>query len=191
MARLPKIIIMIAAMTAIFLWLSTAINSCGNNADDLLGDATEKVSEGTEEFIDDFSDDIFEDDSDELFEDDDETYDSAYVAGDEADAEIEEVDFTATNDEPAYTAQAPTPTYSSSGGEYLVIAGNYLVESNARKMTRKLSNLGYPSADIGVFDRSQYHTVIASRQDSYGAALEISNAIKQQGIDCYVKKKQY
>lgn len=193
MARLPKLIIMIAAMTAIFLWLSTAFNACGNNADDLLGDTTELVgdlAEDTDEFVDDFSEDIFEDDSDDLFEDDEDSYETDYVTGDAA----EEVDFTTSepetnNSKSSYTS-SPTPAYTA-GGEYLVIAGNYLVESNAREMTRKLDNLGYPSADIGVFDLSQYHTVIASRHSNYGAAVEVANAIKRQGIECYVKKKQY
>jgi len=196
MARLPKLIIMIAAFTAIFLWLSTAFNACGNNADDLLGDTIEvagEVAEDADEFVEDFSEDIFEDDGDDLFEEDD-TYESDYVSGDEAE---EEVDFTEVDPEPVASTSTSYSTSSSSnssysaGGEYLVIAGNYLVESNAKEMTRKLSNLGYPSADIGVFDRSQYHTVIASRHSSYSSALEVENAIKRQGIDCYVKKKQY
>ena len=73
----------------------------------------------------------------------------------------------------------------------MVIAGNYLVKTNANGMMKKLDNMGYPNSEVGVFDRSQYHTVIAYRSDSYSSALKVSNAIKRQGIDCYVKKKQY
>ncbi len=181
MGRLPKIIIMIAAMTAIFLWMSTAFNSCGDK-DDILNDTTETIDEiidDTDEFVDEISEDIFSDDSEEYD-------DSDFVSGDEA----TDIDFTSTDDsDDSYTS---TPSYtSSSSGDYMVIAGNYLVESNANGMARKLNNLGYPSAEIGIFDRSQYHTVIASRHDSYSAALEVSNAINRQGIECYVKKRQY
>ena len=170
---------MIVAMTAIFLWMSTAFNSCGDK-DSILDDTTEtyeEIIDDTDEFVDEISDDdIFEDAED-------------FVEADFASDETEEVDFTSDDNTESYSP--PTSYSSNSSGAYMVIAGNYLVESNARGMTRKLSNLGYPNAEIGVFDRSQYHTVIASRHSSYGAALEVKNAIDQQGIDCYVKKKQY
>ena len=182
MGRLPKIILMIAAMTAIFLWMSFAFNSCGDK-DDILDDSTETIDEiidDTDEFVDSVTDDIFADDTEEYVDSDD------FVSADEA----TDVDFTSSDD--ADDSYTPTPSYtSSSSGNYMVIAGNYLVESNANSMTRKLSNLGYPNADIGIFDRSQYHTVIASRHDSYAAALEVANAINRQGIECYVKKRQY
>lgn len=191
MGRLPKIILMIAAMTAIFLWMSTAFNACGNSADGLLDDTSETVEEiidDTDEFVDDLSDDLFEDD--DLFANDEDTDDADFVTADEA----ADVDFTETTsyEDTDYTS-SETTSYSSSNssGDYMVIAGNYLVQSNARGMTKKLANLGYPNAEIGVFDRSQYHTVIAYRDDNYGSAVEIANAIKRQGIDCYVKKRQF
>jgi len=201
MGRLPKIIMMITAMTAIFLWMSTAFNSCGNKADDLMDDSTEllgDISDDAEDFIDD-SDDIFEDSDDDIFDDSDDIFeddsandnynddsDDTFVSGDEAATEYTEPD-----PEPDYTEPAPVTQSHSSSGQYMVIAGNYLVESNARQMIRKLDNLGYPSSEIGIFDRSQYHTVIAYRSDSYSAAAEVSNAIKRQGVDCYVKRKEY
>jgi len=193
MGRLPKIILMIAAMTAIFLWISTAFNSCGTKADDLLDDSAEFLDEvSDDDLFDDADDDIFANDSDDdLFEDD--FADDSFVEGDEADNSDyldPEPDYTTTTSAPAVTTSSPRTT-SSYGGEYMVIAGNYLVKSNANVMIRKLANLGYPNSDIGVFDRSQYHTVIAYRSDSYSSAMEVSNAIKRQGVDCYVKKKEY
>ena len=71
----------------------------------------------------------------------------------------------------------------------MLIAGNYLVESNANEMRRKLSNLGFGNAEVAIFDNSQYHTVIASRYSDYGRALESSSDLKAKGIDCYVKKR--
>ncbi len=179
-------------MTALFLWISTAFNSCGTKADDILNDTSELASEtidDADDFFDD-ADDIFEDDGDDIFVD--EVEDDSY-ADDSFDNSEEVIDTDYTEPTSTYSAPASTSTtksYSSSG-EYMVIAGNYLVESNARTMMKKLSNLGYPGAEIGVFDRSQYHTVIAQRSNSYSAAMELSNAIKRQGIDSYVKRKQY
>lgn len=191
MGRLPKIILMIAAMTAIFLWMSTAFNACGNSADGLLDETNETLEEiidDTDEFVDDLGDDLFEDD--DLFANDSDSDDTDFVTADEA----VDMDFTETSsdEESDYTSTESTNfSNSNSSGDYMVIAGNYLVQSNARGMTKKLSNLGYPNAEIGVFDRSQYHTVIAYRDNNYGSAVEIANAIKRQGIDCYVKKRQF
>jgi len=188
MGRLPKIIFMIISMTALFLLISTCFNSCGNKADDVLDDASELSDDMDDLFADD---DIFEDNSDEIFEDDEETEyeDDTFVEGDEADNSDyvdPEPDYTETD----YTTPAASTSHSTAG-DYMVIAGNYLVESNARSMIRKLDNMGYPNSEVGVFDRSQYHTVIAYRSDSYSSSLEVANAIKRQGIDCYVKKRQF
>jgi hypothetical protein len=71
----------------------------------------------------------------------------------------------------------------------MLIAGNYLVQSNANEMRSKLSNLGFANAEVAIFDNSQYHTVIASRYSDYGEALESSSNLKAKGIDCYVKKR--
>ncbi len=195
MERLPRIIFITIATTALFLWISSAFTACGEK--DLVSDTTELVSntaDSAEDFADDLGDDIFGDDSDDdMFITDDNDYEDDdyeedyYVEGDEA----VETDFTEPVSEPKQTyTPAPTKTYSS-GGEYMVIAGNYLVESNAREMTTKLSNLGYSNAEIGVFERSQYHTVIASRHSSNSSAIQTANALRNRGVDCYVKRKTY
>lgn len=189
MERLPKIILMVVAMTAIFLWVSTAFNSCGEK--DLLDeDLVSETSDDLSDFSDDVGDDIFgdsdEDDDNFLF--DDEVEEDDYTD----DSDDEEVDFTsAVEDDEVVSQPASRPTSYSSSGEWMVIAGNYLVESNARVMINKLKNLGYTNSEIGVFERSQYHTVIASRHSSNSAAIRASNEIKNRGVECYVKKKTY
>jgi hypothetical protein len=195
MERLPKIIIMIVAMTAIFLWVSTAFNSCGDK--DLIEDTDDIVSDSGDEidYSDAVGDDIFgstdeEDEEDFLFDDKgDAEEESTY------DDDTEEVDFTSpVADDNDYEPSKPVstrPSSYSSSGEWMVIAGNYLVESNARVMIRKLRNLGYNNSEIGVFERSQYHTVIASRHTSNSAAIKAANQIKNRGVECYVKKKEY
>lgn len=208
MERLPRIVMILVATTAIFLWLSSAFTSCGNkdldNSADVL--VTETIDD-SDEFADDLGEDIFgssdDTDSDAFYtEDEDE---DMYIADEEEDVET---DFTtppsASSSSSTYSSStpktrykpAPTPaktaraTYSSDG-QYMVIAGNYLVKTNANEMIRKLANLGYGSAEIGVFERSQYHTVIASRHSSNSSALQTANALKNRGVDCYVKRKTY
>jgi len=175
---------MVAAMTAIFLWMSTAFNSCGTKSDDLLNEPLETSQDfSDDDFLDD---DFFEDDSDDFFSDDSEEED---VVIDDDEEEYEEVDFTEpvapSKPKPKVTSKprkssastpASKPVYSTSG-DYLIIAGNYLVKTNADIMIKKLKNMGYPDAEIGVFDDSQYHTVIAARLDSYSSDTDFWRGI--------------
>ena len=47
------------------------------------------------------------------------------------------------------------------------------------------------AGEIVIFDRSQYHTVVASRFESYNTALQSASNLKQKGVDCYVKKQSF
>ncbi len=78
---------------------------------------------------------------------------------------------------------------ASSGGRYLVVAGSYLVKSNANKMKQRLYNLGYNS-EIVNFDLSQYYSVLAGRFSSRKEANEAVSILKRSGIDCYVHRKK-
>jgi len=176
-------------MTATFL---LAFNSCGNK-DEMEDETSVLVDDDSDVFSDDLGEDIFGDDDD----DDEDFLFSETADSDSDDDDDTETDFTSvpSNDsKPDYSAPAKTTTSSrpkSSSGQYMVIAGNYLVKANADQMIRKLRNLGYDNAEIGIFERSQYHTVIASRHSSNSAALSSANDIKYKGVDCYVKKKTY
>ncbi len=77
----------------------------------------------------------------------------------------------------------------SSYGSYFVVAGSYIVESNAKKMKTKLSKLGYNS-EVVVFDLSQYYTVLAGRFGTRSKASQAVRNLKSNGIDCYVQKKK-
>ena len=183
MGKLFKIITWIIVLSVVYIWFSTVFKSCNNNAQDGLDsamDTIENVAEDTQDAVTDVGEDLFEDednDSDDTEEEDGETY-----------LEEEEIIEEEIIDDPV--EEAPRYTNSgSSSGQYLLIAGNYLVESNGNVMIKKLKNLGYSSADIAIFDNSQYHTVIASRYSSYNEALRAESNLKAKGIDCYVKRK--
>ena len=192
MNKVLKIVMWTLVLAVLYIWLSSIFKSCGNKVDNLNDD----IVDGTEEIIDDVGDGVEEiiDGTEELFEDeedgidysDDEDYDTQEEIVEEI-IEEEEVDPTP----PArYTKNTSTSSsVVSSSGSYMLIAGNYLVESNANSMKQKLQNLGYGSAEIAVFDNSPYHTVIAQRYTDYSRAVNASSNLKDKGVDCYVKKR--
>ncbi|MBK9256166.1 MAG: SPOR domain-containing protein [Saprospiraceae bacterium] len=79
---------------------------------------------------------------------------------------------------------------TSTEGDYLVMAGSYLLEENANKMAAKLRSLGYSNAGVSIFNASQYYSVIAVRHTTQQKAQLSVDALKRQGVECYVKKKQ-
>ncbi|MEL6124482.1 MAG: SPOR domain-containing protein [Bacteroidota bacterium] len=113
---------------------------------------------------------------------------------DEQDAEsTTTTDSQASSDQGSISSTAstqPTSTSYSSGGRYVVVAGNYLLEGNADNMVSKLRKEGYGSAEKVVFDLSQYYTVIASRHASRNAAGAASANLKSMGVDNYVVTRE-
>ncbi len=204
--RYLKITLSGTALFLLYIWVSILLNSCNNNkpvysedsvelTEEELGgiDYTEDEFEGenSSSDIDDSDSDMYNsvndnEDSDEVEEDDD------YVAGDYTSSEPEK-----TRLEPR-KKPVPTKTFTSSSsnnttssyGDYLVIAGSYLLEDNARKMIQKLKGMGYSNAEIVYFDQSQYHSICAGKYDSRNTAKATSSDLKNQGIDSYVHRKQ-
>ena len=184
MSKLVKIVVSVLALSLFYLWISSFFQSCGNKSAD--GESQiDLVEEIPEEEIIDVSDEDF-------FEDTGEFPDETATA--ESFEELEETMLSEQTPTSTTTNSSSnsTPSYNtstSSGGDYMLISGNYLVENNAREMVRKLNNLGYTNAEVVIFDRSQYHTVVASRFTAYDAALRSASTLKQKGVDCYVKKR--
>lgn len=153
--------------------------------------------------------------SESFFEDESPGYESAttesgiepdYTTGSSS-QEAGEVDYTApvtsapaTKTPPKSTPLSPTTTTprsvppatstSSYSGDFMLVAGNYLVESNASSMVTKLKAQGYSSAEHVVFDLSQYYTVIAGRYNTRNAADQASASLKRKGFDNYVLKSK-
>lgn len=100
-----------------------------------------------------------------------------------------------TTSKPKPRVQSSTPSRSSAstastGGNYLVVAGSYLIKDNAEKMITKLKNIGYSGAEIVNFDLSQYHSISAGRYATYDKAGEVVKVLKNKGIDCYVHTRK-
>ncbi|MCB0648556.1 MAG: SPOR domain-containing protein [Saprospiraceae bacterium] len=90
------------------------------------------------------------------------------------------------------TKAAPSPavSYETSGSDFMVIAGSYLVESNANEMVQTLKKMGFSGAEKVVFDLSKFYSVSAGRYPDHEAASKAASKLKTNGIDCYVHKKK-
>lgn len=186
MSKLLKIVLSVVGISLFYLWICTMFQACGNkkSSQDSQTEALGELASGDEEIIDVSDEDFFEDDID-------------YSEDNSEEESFEELESNLVSDKPVsntkqntqQSSSGTTRTATSSSGDYLLISGNYLVQSNAQEMLSKLQNMGYANAEIVIFDRSQYHTVIASRFSSYETALQSASMLKQKGVDCYVKKK--
>lgn len=207
MNRILRIVLYAVIMFLVFLWVTSIYKSCQNteNApqEELLED--QGISE------DELLDDLFEDE--ENFEDVSNTNEEA---SDEAANQIfedaEPIDqssaaFEASVEESILESETPAevptevesyqppqqvtsrPSSQTSGGKHLVIAGSYLIKSNADSMVGKLMRMGFNNAEIVQFDLSQYHSICAGRYNSHSSAQSIVKQLKAQGIDSYVHVK--
>ena len=79
---------------------------------------------------------------------------------------------------------------ASSGGNYLVVAGSFIIPDNANRMKSKLSRMGY-NAEVVNFDLSEYHAVLAGRYPDYNTAQDAVNALSKKGVDAYVKRRSF
>ena len=195
MDRLVKIILLVIGLSAAFIWMSNSFSSCkadSSQKDDVAaldGSNEEELFEGDD--VDYSTDSVNDEPMQEIIEEDDPP----------STQEAKEVDFTAPPKKPA-AAETKTPPAKTKPkatstrqvtqngyGDYMIIAGNYLLSSNAENMIIKLKKLGHRDAYIAIFDNSQYHTVVASRYNSFQDATTSANALKNKGVDCYVRKK--
>lgn len=81
-------------------------------------------------------------------------------------------------------------TVSSSTGDYLVLAGSFRQRANAEAVVRRLKNKGYAEAELSLFNRGAYATVLAGRFETYAEAQARVSALKKDGVDAYIQKKR-
>lgn len=183
MNRFVKIGIAVVVLLLLGFLISTMIKSCNKSSTREVETTEQDIIKSTS---DDFEDDFFEDN----LEEENETTSDEITSSDDFDSNYEEIDQALDETPENVTVTPPTSSASNNYGKYMVLAGSYLIKENANNMVRKLNNIGYNSAEIVVFDLSQYHSVCAARLSSYNEAVRISNELKSRGIDNYVHKKQ-
>jgi len=197
MQRLLRIVLFITFMLLIILWFSTIFNTCNKNEDGTAN--TETVSSETD------SSEIFQDLDDEFFEDDqalfEEETDGKNTGPSNRNTDVNEtsdmlenqdaediVDYTGTTKNTS-SSSSSSASNSVTNGNYLVVAGSFLVKGNAENMRKKLNNMGY-TAEVRNFNYSQYHSVIAGRYANKSSADQVTAALKSKGISCYVHKRR-
>lgn len=198
MGKTIRIIIYVAIMLLIFIWLTKFANGCNTrqHVDPIVLDENGIAQEQQEEDLFEGEEELSSEDSDELFESDEEPID--YSALDEAieksfDKTSDDSEFQSEEVTKEYPQETQTYNYTSSEsntGNYIIIAGSYLVEDNANNMVGKLDRMGYDAEKL-VFDYSEYHSVIAGRYEDYSVAIDAANQLKNKGIDCYVHKRKF
>ena len=191
MTRPVQVSIISIVLIAAFFGLSTLYQSCGNKEETppmTAEDADRTLTEVAEKFSDE---EYFEDEGEPAAEDVDQTAAEGSQESTETNETVQQAQ-PIQREERRESRPASTVSTSSSasGGRYMIIAGNYLLESNASAMVSRLKREGFASAESAVFDLSQYYTVVAGRYASKEEANRQSANLKSLGVDNYVLTKK-
>ena len=207
MGKALKIVFYVLVIALLFLWAMTVAEKCKNKK--LNADQTEEVTDDllNEDFSDDIGDLTDLSDDDEV---EDLTDDVDAQASDDNEEEVSFEDLSSqesaedlsdltepiaeekrSTPNPSSQKPAPRPVQSITDGQYLLVAGNYSVESNAQQMISKLKRMGYNNAEIVQFDNSNFSTVVASRFNDFDKATAAKGTLVGRGIDCYVHKQKF
>ena len=198
MERILKILGIAAIIFLLIYWISDISKGCNSSNKD--AENTEEIMQNEDEGDVNIEEDIFSDEQSKSEEGNQkaETDKSSSTNKDNMDDYVDysgEVKENKKQTETVAKKASPDKTSPekkhkvSTGGRYLVVAGSYLVKSNANKMKQRLYNLGYNS-EIVNFDLSQYYSVLAGRFSSRKEANEAVTILKRNGIDCYVHRKK-
>jgi len=183
MSRPTYTAIYMLAIIGTFFTLSLTYQSCGNKEKE--PPTQEELEEKLTEAVDTYSEE------DSFFEDEDSSEEeSAEEAADYASSDNSSYSSSSSTSSSSSSSYTRASSSSSSAGDYMVIAGNYLVEGNASEMVRKLKSSGYGDAEKVVFDLSRFYTVIAGSYDSQSLANSISSELNGKGIDNYVLRRK-
>ena len=81
-----------------------------------------------------------------------------------------------TESKPATTK--PATTTPATGGQHLVIAGNFAQKVNAEQRVQELKKSGFNDAEVINFDLSEYHTVCVGRFSDVNEARKLVKKLK-------------
>jgi cell division protein FtsN len=88
------------------------------------------------------------------------------------------------------TPDIPNNKLVDNNNSILVIAGNYIQESNAKELQKKLAKAGIKNTEIIVFDFSEFHTVIVGRYKDLVSAKKMVSTLKSKGFESYTHQKR-
>jgi len=134
-------------------------------------------------------DDLFEEGEGETGEEGNDENESLTSKTDEDEGE----GATSSTDQATASSSGSSSTTSSSGTstleKYLVIAGSFTSEANAKRELTRLKKLGYPDAEVVEFDQSQYYSLCAGRYASLSEARGVKvSLVNNHKFEAYVHK---
>lgn len=79
---------------------------------------------------------------------------------------------------------------TSEGGNYLVLAGAFVQMANAEAHAKRLQKLGFSDAQVALFNRGKYATVLVGRFESKSDATSLVSQLSGKGVESYVHLKR-
>lgn len=192
MSRLDYITIgiVVICLAALIFVIYKTTNILGNGSkEDTEQTQTAEIPEDDSYYPD--GDNYTYDDEGEILDDayEEEDLDEGYDSEDYVDTEEEDF-FDKGTEEVTTTATNPSTSINNGFGDYLVLAGSYKIKSNAENVVAKLQRLGYDGAEVSIFNKGAYATVLVSRFDDEASARSLAAKLKDDGIDAYVHLKR-
>ncbi|MEM9835311.1 MAG: SPOR domain-containing protein [Bacteroidota bacterium] len=78
----------------------------------------------------------------------------------------------------------------STGNKYLVIAGTFRQEANARQQVKRLKRAGFADAELGFTNRGAYAVALVGSSNSYRSASTLANQASSKGYQVFVKQRK-
>ena len=75
-------------------------------------------------------------------------------------------------------------------GSFLVLAGAFTVMSNAEAHAIRVQSLGFSNAQVALFNRGKYATVLVDRFENKSDATALVSQLTDKGIESYVHLKR-
>ena len=170
MNQTVRYIIITLLIIALAIWSITVYRSCQEAKDPVVPEDNTAIDIDTSDLEDLYTEDID-------------------TTGDEFADEESFVDTKEINKPTSGFSEPATEDYGD--GKFLVVAGAFVTEANAKKVVNRLKQQGYNNAEIRVFIGSQYHSVIVgaydNMDDAFDVAIKLANA---EYKDAYVHKKR-
>jgi len=87
-------------------------------------------------------------------------------------------------------APETAPQVVQSTGDYLVLAGSFRIKSHAETEVRRLKKMGYTHAELSLFNRGTYASVLVDRYTNARQAEALVADLQKDGVTAYVHKKR-
>ncbi|MCB9284913.1 MAG: SPOR domain-containing protein [Lewinellaceae bacterium] len=75
-------------------------------------------------------------------------------------------------------------------GNYLVLAGAFTIMANAEAHAKRLQKLGFSDAQVALFNKGKYATVLVGRYESKSDATALVGRLADKGVEAYVHLKR-